>query len=287
MDPSIRIGNILLGKYRIERVLGHGGTGIVVAARDLELGELFAIKLLISEALETPQAAEQFLREARAGARLKGEHVVKIHDVGKLETGVPYVVMEHLEGRDLHEIGRRGPLPVADAVELMLQVCEAIAEAHAIGLAHRALSPLKLFLIRRPNGSPCIKVLDFGIPVAQDAADLTENNVLVGAPVYMPPEKLCRTKEIDPRSDLWAIGVILFELVTGRQPFTTGMMGILRDEPPPPSRFIASLPAWLDAVIGRCLQKRPEHRFQTADELASALRSQGRTDAAPQRPPSS
>ena len=289
MESSVRPGDVLLGKYRVERVLGKGGMGIVVAARHLELGELFAIKFLLPEALASPQAVERFLREARASARLKGEHVAKVHDVGKLESGAPYMVMEHLDGTDLRKLARaRGPLPVVDAVGLMLQVCEAITEAHALGIVHRDLKPANLFLIRKPNGAPCLKVLDFGISkqVAQDTADLTKSGEILGTPRYMPPEQMLRMKDADPRSDLWAMGVILFELVTGSPPFPGDSMAevvarILHDDPPPPSRLVPGVPGWLDAIVARCLQKRPEHRFQSAAELASALHFQGRRDSLP------
>jgi serine/threonine-protein kinase len=281
METRVRPGDVLLGKYRVERVLGQGGMGIVVAARHLNLDELYAIKVLRPEALDVPQAVERFLREARAAARLRGEHVAKVHDVGKLESGAPYMVMEYLDGSDLKKVIRtQGPLPAEEAAALMIQVCDAISEAHALGIVHRDLKPANLFLIRRPNGTPCMKVLDFGISkqLDIDAADLTKTGDLVGTPKYMAPEQMLRMKKADPRSDLWMIGVVLYELVTGQGPFHADSLPevvarILAEEALPPSLLMPSVPFWLDAVVARCLRKNPEDRFQSAGELASALRA--------------
>ena len=282
MEKPVRPGDVLLGKYRVERVLGQGGMGIVVAARHLNLDELYAIKVLRPEAVSVPEAVERFLREARAAARLRGEHVAKVHDVGKLESGAPYMVMEHLDGNDLKKILRtQGPLPAEEAASIMIQVCDAISEAHALGIVHRDLKPANLFLIRRPNGTPCIKVLDFGISkqLNIDAADLTKTGDLIGTPKYMAPEQMLRTKKADPRSDIWMMGGVLYELVKGQAPFHADSLPevvarILAEEAPPPSLLKPGLPPWVDAVVARCLQKNPEDRFQSVSELASALRAE-------------
>ncbi|WP_437683565.1 serine/threonine protein kinase [Sorangium sp. So ce131] len=280
LDTPVHVGDVLLGKYAVERVLGCGGMGMVVAARHRELGELFAIKLLLPRALADAQATELFLREARAAVQLKGDHVVRVHDVGKLETGAPYMVMEHLVGSDLQQIVfERGPLPVGEAVDYVLQVCDALAEAHAQGLVHRDLKPANLFLTRRPNGAPLVKVLDFGISkrIKPDAADLTNTLVLLGSPFYMAPEQMARARRVDTRSDVWSIGVVLHHLVTGMMPFpaetlTEVVASVLQEEPILPSRQRTGLPDELDTVVALCLQKRPEHRFQAVEELAAALR---------------
>ncbi|WP_433937405.1 serine/threonine protein kinase [Sorangium cellulosum] len=280
LDTPVHVGDVLLGKYTVERVLGRGGMGMVVAARHRELGELFAIKLLLPRAPADAQATELFLREARAAVQLKGEHIVRVHDVGRLETGAPYMVMEHLVGSDLQQIVfERGPLPVREAVDYVLQVCDALAEAHAQGLVHRDLKPANLFLTRRQNGAPFVKVLDFGISkrIKPDAADLTNTLVLLGSPFYMAPEQMRRANRVDTRSDVWSMGVVLHHLVTGMMPFTAETLTevvalVLQDEPMLPSQQRPGLPAELDTVVALCLQKRPEHRFQAIEDLAAALR---------------
>jgi len=279
-----RTGAVLLGRYRVERTLGQGGMGVVLAVRHLELDELFAIKLMLASTADNPDGVERFLREARAAARLKGEHVARVFDVGRLEDGTPYMVMEHLEGGDLKKLVlRRGPLPVEEAVLYVLQACDAIAEAHAQGIIHRDLKPSNLLLIRRPNGGPCVKVIDFGISkmmAASDAAELTSSGAMMGSPQYMPPEQILHSKRADARSDVWALGLVLYHLVTGRVPFNSPG-DALSEQPAPPSAHRPDLPAWIDAVVARCLKKPPEQRFQSIDDLAAALRSQSDTFDAP------
>jgi serine/threonine protein kinase len=277
-------GDLLLDKYRVERVLGRGGMGVVVAARHVELRELFAIKFLLPAALNHPQAVERFVREARASARLKGEHVARVQDVGRLPDGRPYMVLEHLAGNDLKEtIKERGPLPVQEAATYVMQACEAVGEAHALGIVHRDLKPANLFLTRRPNGTPCVKVLDFGISKQLEPDDpeqhgLTKTGMLLGSPHYMAPEQMKKSKEADPRSDLWSLGCVLYELVTGRVPFhgdtlTELVATVLQEEPRSARELRGDLPAAVEAVIRRCLVKKREERYQTAHELAEALRA--------------
>ncbi|WP_170319774.1 serine/threonine-protein kinase [Polyangium spumosum] len=288
MDTSVRPGEVLLGKYRVERVLGKGGMGLVVAARHLSLGELFAIKFLSTSTIENAEVIERFEREARAAARLRGEHVARVHDVGRMENGAPYMIMEYLDGSDLHAlVRRRGPLPVEEAVAYVLQACDGIAEAHAAGIVHRDLKPANLFLIRRPNGSPCVKVLDFGVArqTGVEEVALTATGVMLGSPMYMAPEQIARSKSVDARSDIWAMGVVLYELLTARGPFQGQTVlelvaAILQEEPPRPSELRPDLPAALEAVILRCLRKRSEERFQSMGELAAALDEASRPAAA-------
>ncbi len=254
--------------------------GLVVAVRHLELGELFAVKLLLPEAAAQPQAVERFLREARAAARLKSEHVAKVTDVGRLTDGSPFMVMEHLSGTDLQQhVRQNGPLPVADAVMLTLQACEAISEAHSLGIIHRDLKPSNMFLTRRPGGSLSVKVLDFGISkqTTQETVDLTKTGDVFGTPLYMPPEQMARSKSVDARSDVWSMGVVLYELLTGTTPFhaltlTEVVARVLQEDAAPPSALRHGLPPGLDAIVARCLQKHKDFRFQTIDELSAALR---------------
>jgi serine/threonine protein kinase len=288
-------GDLLLDKYRVERVLGRGGMGVVVAARHVELRELFAIKLLLPAALHHPQAIERFVREARAAARLKSEHVARVQDVGRLPDGRPYMVLEHLAGKDLKETLReRGLLPLEEAVTYVMQACEAVAEAHVLGIVHRDLKPANLFLTRRANGTPCIKVLDFGISKQLEADDkeqhgLTRTGTLLGSPHYMAPEQMRRSKDADPRSDLWSLGCVLYELVTGRVPFHGENLPelvacVLQGQARRPSEIRPDVPRALEAVLVRCLAKSPEARYPCAGELArdlgAALSVMTRDDAA-------
>jgi len=279
MDMPVAPGDVLLGKYRIERVLGKGGMGFVVAARHIELGQLFAIKFLLPEVLTDDEIVERFSREARAASQLRSEHITRVHDFGRMENGAPYMVMEHLDGCDLKELlAKDGPLPVHVAMTYLAQVCDAIAEAHAAGIVHRDLKPANLFLVRRRNGSPCIKVLDFGISkhLGARVGDLTRSNAMVGSPLYMSPEQITMSKGVDPRADIWALGVILYELPSGTSPFKGGsacdpISRILQDEPKPIRERVPNVPARVEAVIARCLRKDRDERFQSVEHLLAAL----------------
>lgn len=279
MQMPLRPGDVLAGKYRVERAIGQGGMGIVVAARHLDLDELFAVKLLSPSALSNASAVERFLREARALVRLKGEHTAKVIDVGRLESGAPYMVMELLEGTDFKRLLKtRGPLPADEAAAYLLDACEAIAEAHALGIVHRDIKPANLFLAERAVGGPCVKVLDFGISkqLAREEIDITSTGTVLGSPAYMSPEQMLRTRAADQRSDIWALGAVLYELVTGALPFdgdvvTEVVARVLNEEPELPSRVRPDLPAWVDEVVVRCLKKKPDERFQTVAELGEIL----------------
>src|SRR5262245_18034417 len=219
-NAPVQPGDMLAGKYRVERVLGAGGMGVVVSAMHIDLEERRAIKLMHSADLANAQTVERFLREARAAARLRSDHVAKVHDVGRLETGAPYIVMELLVGEDLsHLLKARGPLPIEEAVLYILQACDAIGEAHAAGIVHRDLKPANLVLSRRPNGAPCVKVLDFGISKrtapagsAMLQSEITGTAEVIGSPHYMSPEQMRSTRNVDNRTDIWSLGVILYKL---------------------------------------------------------------------------
>jgi serine/threonine protein kinase len=273
-------GDVLAGKYRVERVLGVGGMGVVVAATHLQLEQLVALKFLLPSALLKPSAVGRFEREARAAVRLRSEHVARVIDVGTMEDGAPYIVMEYLEGRDLGaRVDEDGPLSVPEAVDYLLQTCEAVAEAHALGIIHRDLKPQNLFLTSRVDGKPLVKVLDFGISKVTQGADelsLTKTTDVVGSPNYMSPEQLRAARLADARSDIWALGAILYELLSGKVPFEaetlTQLCAMVISDPPRPLKELrADLPLDLIAIIERCLDKDPARRFQNVGELADAL----------------
>ncbi|HEY6722771.1 MAG TPA: serine/threonine-protein kinase [Polyangiaceae bacterium] len=278
---AIESGVVLAGKFRIERVLGRGGMGVVVAAHHLQLDERVALKFLLPEALGNAEAVQRFAREARAAVKIKSEHVARVTDVGTLDSGSPYMVMEYLKGTDLGDlVASQGALPIVDAIEFVLQACEAVAEAHAIGIVHRDLKPSNLFLTRRADGSPCIKVLDFGISKVTTGRDsemgMTKTAMVMGSPLYMSPEQMASARDVDARTDIWAIGAILHELATGSVPFMADTMPqlcakILQDAPVPLCDVRPDAPVGLQTVVQRCLQKKSSDRYPTVAELAADL----------------
>jgi eukaryotic-like serine/threonine-protein kinase len=273
--PPVAVGEVLAGKYRVERVIGEGGMGIVVAATHLQLDTLVALKFILQD---KGQAVARFIREARSAVRLKSEHVARVSDVGTLENGMPYMVMEYLEGRDLHSLLEAGgPLAVSDAVGYVVHACEAIAEAHALGIVHRDLKPHNLFLTSGVGGRPKVKVLDFGISKTTGAElALTRSTEIVGTPSYMAPEQLRSAKDVDLRADIWAIGAVLYELLTGRLPFEAETLPqlctmVLSETPLPPSTHRPDIPQALSDVILRCLKRAPADRFADVGDLVTAL----------------
>jgi len=276
------VGTILAGKYKLERILGQGGMGVVYAAYHVQLDQRVAIKFLLPQvAAQHSGAVARFVREARASARLRSEHVARVVDVAS-ENGVPYMVMEHLVGTDLGQVLKSfGALAIDDAVDYVLQACEALAEAHSIGIVHRDLKPSNLFVARRPDGTPVIKVLDFGIAKAPEGeawaeGALTGTDGAIGSPMYMSPEHLRSTATVDQRTDVWALGIILHELLTGRHPFEAtspgGMCVMIAADPPAALRkHRPDAPQALEDVLLKCLEKDRQKRHQNVGELASAL----------------
>ncbi|HWP07688.1 MAG TPA: protein kinase [Polyangiaceae bacterium] len=278
---GVRTGEILADKYRVERVLGVGGMGVVVAARHLELEERVAIKLLLPAMLADANAVARFQREARAAVRIKSEHVARVFDVGRLPNGAPYMVMEFLEGMDLAAwVAHNGALPVLQAVDFVVQACVAVADAHALGIIHRDLKPANLFCVRRSDGQPSIKVLDFGISKLADAAgagiSFTQTSATMGSPLYMSPEQFRSSKSVDARTDIWALGAILFELVTGQVPFsattvTELAIKVATERAPSAAVVRHGVPPALAAVIAKCLEADPLLRYANVAELTVAL----------------
>jgi serine/threonine-protein kinase len=284
LHASVRPGEVLAGKYTVDRIIGSGGMGVVVVAVHVDLGERVALKFLLPAAMQSQEAVARFSREARAAFKIKSEHVARVIDVGQLQGGIPYMVMEYLDGSDLDALVQdRGKLPVKDAVEYILQACEAIAEAHTLGIIHRDLKPANLFLTRRPDGSPCIKVLDFGlskvgmhIEPARRGASMTSTRQMLGSPVYMPPEQMLSPRDVDVRSDIWSLGVILFELLTAQPPFMGDSLPqlqgrVLGGEPQKLTSVRPDAPPGLEAIIEKCLQKDRANRFANVADLTGAL----------------
>jgi serine/threonine-protein kinase len=268
-------GETVAAKYRVVRVVASGGMGVVVEAEHEALGQRVAIKFLLPEAGQQPELVERFLREARAAARLQSDHVVRVFDIGTDQAGVPFMVMELLTGADLgDELEAHGRLPVSEAVGYVVEALDAIIEAHAAGIVHRDLKPSNLFLVSKPDGSRRVKVLDFGISKvsaanrAPDAA-LTSTKSMLGSPGYMSPEQVRSTKSVDPRTDVWALGVILYELLSGEPAFAGETLGDIfakiREEDLPPIRTIRpDVPDALSDVLVHALQRDRDKRIPDA-----------------------
>jgi eukaryotic-like serine/threonine-protein kinase len=282
----LEAGAVLAKKYRVEARVGEGGTGVVLAATHIPFQQKVAIKVLRT-ALASDEIRLRFEREARAIERIQSEHVVLVLDVGALADGSPYMVMEYLEGRDLARVLREdGPLAVEDAVDCMLQVCEALGEAHGAGIVHRDLKPANLFLTRNEDGDPHVKVVDFGISkildpqvraCAGNAREVTSAGAALGSPRYMAPEQLRSSRDVDGRADLWSVGAVLFQLVTGRHAFEApsnvqATVKVLSEDPASLCEHAPHAPPALERIVRRCLEKERDARFQTAAELAEALR---------------
>jgi hypothetical protein len=269
----VELGTIVAGKYLLDRVIGQGGMGLVVQATHLHLHQPVAIKLLLPHVSQDAETVQRFVREARAAVRLHSEHVARVFDVGALEDGTPYMVLEYLEGTDLANFPR-DQLTLGTLIDLLLQACEALAEAHALGIVHRDIKPSNFFITRDPGGALFLKLLDFGISKTAGATGkLTASQVMLGTPSYMSPEQMRTPRKVDPRSDIWSLGIVLYELIEGAPPFETEAFSamVLKIVNDPPARLTVRLPAGLDSVIYRCLEKDPRRRFQSTAALAAAL----------------
>ncbi len=285
---GVREGEVLDGKYRVERVLGIGGTGVVVVAQHIQLDEKVALKILRPEALGDEDAVARFRFEARTAVKIKSEHVARVVDVGSLPGGAPYIVIEYPEGRDLDTwIEQRGPLPIELAVEFVLQACVAVADVHAMGIVHQDLKPSNLFCVRRIDGQLSIKLLDFGISERSDRSgrfplsfSVTSKGLgfkttpaLMG---YMSPEQTQSSRDVDASTDIWALGVVLFELLAGYAPYfadaVTELAIQIATAPTPSLRDLRpEVPLALEEVIGTCLEKDPTRRYANVAELSLAL----------------
>jgi serine/threonine protein kinase len=298
---ALRAGVLLHKKYRLERVLGSGGMGVVWAAERVDDRAHVAVKVLAPGRAHDERDVRRFLREGRATAKLQGEHVARVFDVGTLDDGTPFLVMELLDGTSLlRHLRSRGPLPAAECAAWVMQACEALGEAHALGIVHRDLKPDNLLLVDRPDGSRLLKVLDFGIakrlaggattggPSASWSFDTTGDGSPVGSPSYMAPEQISDPSKVDARADIWSLGVIAFELLAGQRPFDGASLPetisrVLKASPPPLLELRPGLPAGLASIVECCLEKDRERRFRTVGALAQALSHFARPAEAPAR----
>jgi serine/threonine-protein kinase len=281
-SSPVQPGSLLADKYEVRQILGEGGMGVVVEARHVGLDQRVAVKFLLPEVAEHQDAAERFRREARAAVKITSEHVARVIDVGSTDDGIPYMVMEFLHGHDLSdELRSTGPLPIAEAVGWVLQACEAVAEAHAAGIIHRDLKPANLFLHRKADGTRIVKVLDFGISKSipggsLDDLALTSTAALIGSPLYMSPEQMHSAKNVDVRTDIWALGAILYQLLTGRPPYVAESLpqlcsALLNDVPPSLNSLRSEVPVGLENVVLGALAKDKAERYPSVAEFASAL----------------
>jgi len=283
------VGDVIDGRYRIDAIRASGGMGTVFKATHLLLARPVGLKTLSSKVLKLPGGVARFLREARLATQLTNNHIVKVFDVGVLENGTPYLVMEWLEGRDLAQvINHTGPLHVETAVDYMLQACEALAEVHARGIIHRDLKPSNLFLTRGPDGLPELKLLDFGVSKVPQGVDsgarLTMRGTVLGSPAYMSPEQMGEAESADERTDIWGIGVVLYETLTQALPFEGSSLAetlatILTTVPAHPSTLNSSIPPALGDVIMKCLKAEPAERYRNVAALAQDLVPFGEIDA--------
>ena len=279
---GVKPGDILAGKYLIDRILGAGGMGVVVAAHHTQLDEKVAIKFLLPSAVEDETTMARFAQEARAAVKIKSEHVARVFDVGTLDNGYPYMVLEFLEGIDLSGwLEKWGPLSVELAVDFVLQACEALAEAHGLGIVHRDLKPSNLFIVRGADGGELLKVLDFGISKITPSSAIgvgaeTSTHAVLGSPLYMSPEQMTSSRNVDFRTDIWSMGVILYELLTAKRPFTGDSLPevcvkVTTEQPPNLEASRPDVPRGIERLILTCLAKRRERRYQNVAELALAL----------------
>jgi serine/threonine-protein kinase len=269
----------LIGKYRVEALLGRGGMAAVYRGVHVELDQHVAIKTLLPSCTKDDRIVARFVREAKTIAKIRSKHVARVFDIGRLETTeAPYIVLELLEGQDLGKKLEDQVFPIPTAVDYVIQASEGLARAHDLGIVHRDVKPGNLFLARDADGGEIVKVIDFGIAkqVATDGYRLTATADVFGSPQYMAPEQIRAAQDADARSDVWALGIVLYELLTGASAFAASSVlelaaAILHNAPTPITIYRRDIPADLERVLLRCLEKAPDKRFASANELVLAL----------------
>jgi len=278
---SLAAGQIVGGRYRVGRLLGSGGMGLVFEGTHLELGSPVAIKIVRPQFSQDSQILERFVNEARNVAALTSPHIARVFDAGKMHTGEAYLVMERLVGQDLGSVlSQSGPIPWPLAVSYVAQACEGLADAHAHGLVHRDLKPEHLFVVQSGTSPPLVKLLDFGISknIRQAEARMTLPGDSIGSPLYMSPEQIQNPALVDERTDLWSLGVVLYECLTGKLPFDGNSVAqvqwqVIGEDPQPLAARCPNAPPMLEAILLRCLAKSPAERMASADELRRELRA--------------
>ncbi len=279
--PPVPIGSLVSNRYRVLDLIGAGGMAFVLSAIDEESKRPVALKILRPELAQFDVAKARFLREAGAAARIKSEYVAEVFDVGTTDEGLAFIVMELLTGQTLEELmHQRGALPIEEAVEYVLEALEALAHAHALGVVHRDIKPANLFIAKSSDDVQRVKILDFGIskanPLVSAKRQLTVKNAVLGSPAYMSPEQARSSTDVDQRTDLWSLGVILYELLAANPPFEgdspVRIITSISNNPPLPLRkFRPDVPEALEAVVLRCLERDLDKRFANAAELGQAL----------------
>jgi serine/threonine-protein kinase len=279
---ALQPGTVLAGRYRVERTVGQGSMGIVVEATDLTLQMRVALKVMSPERANNEEARKRFVREAQAVLKLTNEHVTRMYEVGSLADGVPFLVMEYLVGNTLEHLlfSSNGPLPVDVVLDWSLQALEGLAEAHRLGFVHRDVKPENLFLHEPPGQPPIVKVLDFGAvkELMSKMTKLTRTGSTMGSPAYMPPEQVRAEENIDQRADVWAMGVTMYELLTGKLPFggesvPQTLAAILRDEHIPLRVRRPDAPVELEALIACAFEKDRQRRYPSCGEMLEALKA--------------
>lgn len=281
-QPPVRPGDLVDGKYRMGTVLGAGGMGVVVRGLHEQSGRPVAIKFLLHSLLGDARVVQRFEREARAMLRLKSDHIIEVLDVARLPTGEPFIVMEFLDGSDLAKhLAARQQLTVDEALDLIEQACDGVADAHAAGIVHRDIKPGNIFLTTG-RGRRLVKILDFGISkIADDLGDaLTGTTDLLGSPHYMSPEQLLASRDVSPSGDVWALGVVLYRALAGVLPFDGDTLAevcarVIQEPHVPLDQLRSDVPPWLSAIVDHCLQKEAANRMPSVLAMKTALRARG------------
>lgn len=281
-DPRDWLGEVLSGKYRIRRAIGTGAMGTIYEAENTSVGRRVAIKVLAPQYARHREALARFHQEARSAAGIQHPNIVDVFDMGETAEGTPYIVMEYLEGEDLLAyVTRASPVSPDRAVSIVLQILAALEAAHGAGVVHRDVKPENVFLVNRGHGAEIVKVLDFGVSQFRDALEhgtnrLTRHGSLVGTPSYMAPELARGSRLVDVRTDVYATGVVLYEMLSGRLPhpgdsYSEVLVSIVSSDPPSLATIAPSLSAGLVEVVERAMAREPSARFASAAELRTAL----------------